>query len=161
MPATAPLPAALISKIKSRSQSVRFEAVLREVREFRAYCCNIDSDTIMGVSKQPVIILTIDPNPVCLGNAINWDFTGSYAPGSSITSRSISFGDSTTIDPAGVSGTHTYASAGTFTISATVTEGTGLTQTVTEEVNVIDCGNLLLLQSIYAFTDGSGVYYFE
>ncbi len=159
--ATPPLPVSITDKIKARNQSVRFVAVLREVREFRAYCCNIDSDTIMGVSKQPVVILTISPNPVCLGSAISWDFTGSYAPGSTITSRSISFGDSTTIDPAGVSGSHTYATAGEFTISATVNEGTGLSQTVTEEVNVIDCSNLLLLQNIYASTDGSGVFYFE
>ena len=159
--ATPPLPVSITDKIKARNQSVRFVAVLREVREFRAYCCNIDSDTIMGVSKQPVVILTISPNPVCLGNAISWDFTGSYAPGSTITSRSISFGDATTIDPAGVSGTHTYATAGEFTISATVNEGTGLSQTVTEEINVIDCSDTLLIANIYASTDGSGVFYWE
>jgi hypothetical protein len=159
MPATPPLPTALLNKLKARNQSVRFSAVLREVREFRAYCCNIDSDNIMGVSKQPVPILTISPSPVCLGNSISWDFTGSYAPGSTITSYAIDFGD--TNSDTGISGTHTYAVAGEFTITATVTEGTGLTQTVTEEINVIDCTDLLLLQYIYAATDGSGVWYFE
>ena len=94
MPATPPIPVGIINKLKARSQSVRFAAVFREVREFRAYCCNINSDNIMGVSKQPVVILTITPNPVCLGNAISWDFTGSYAPGSTITNRAIDFGDS-------------------------------------------------------------------
>jgi PKD repeat protein len=113
----------------------------------------------MGVSKEPVVILTLTPNPVCLGNSMAWDFTGSYAPGSTITSYAINFGDSNS--DTGISGTHTYATAGEFTITATVTEGTGLTQTVTEEVNVIDCTNLLLLQYIYAATDGSGVWYFE
>lgn len=136
-------------------------AVLREVREFRAYCCNIDSDTLMGVSKEPVVILTITPNPVCLGSAIAWSFVGSYAPGSTITNRRIDLGDSTIIDPAAISGTHTYATAGEFTITATITEGGGTTQTVTEEVNVIDCSDTLLLANIYAGTDGSGVFYFE
>ena len=159
--ATPPLPASITEKIKARSQSVRFVAVLREVREFRAYCCNINSNDIMGVSKQPVVILSVSPNPVCLGNAISWDFTGSYAPGSTITRRAISFGDSTTIDPAGVSGNHTYATAGEFTISATVEEGTGLTQTVEEEINIIDCSDTLLIANIYASTDGSGVFYWE
>lgn len=157
--ATPPLPADTIALIKARNQSVRWVAVLREVREFRSYCCNIDSDNIMGVSKTPVVILTLTPNPVCLGNSMAWDFTGSYAPGSTITSRSINFGDSNS--DTGVSGTHTYAAAGEFTVTATITEGTGLTQTVTEEVNVIDCSNLLLLANIYASTDGSGVFYFE
>lgn len=161
MPATDPLPASLISKIEARSQSVRFEAVLREIREFRSYCCNLNSNVIMGVSKQPVPIVGISPNPVCLGSSITVNTIGSYAPGSSITNRSISFGDSTTIDPAGTIETHVYATAGTFTVTVTITEGTGLTQTTQDEVNVIDCSDALLLQSIYAFTDGSGVYYFE
>jgi PKD repeat protein len=161
MPATAPLPASITDKLKTRNQSVRWAAILREVREYRAYCCNIDSDNIMGVQKEPVVILTITPNPVCLGNAISADFTGSYAPGSSITNRRLDFGDSTVIDPAGVTESHTYATAGTFTVTATLTEGTGITQIVTQEVNVIDCTDTLLLANIYAATDGSGVWYFE
>lgn len=113
----------------------------------------------MGVSKEPVIILTLAPNPICLGNAMAWDFTGSYAPGSAITNRAINFGD--TNSDTGVSGTHTYATAGTFTVTATITEGTGLTQTVTEEVNVIDCSDTLLLANIYASTDGAGVWFWS
>lgn len=160
--ATPPIPLSVINKIKARNQSVRFVAVLREVIQFRAYCCNIDSDTIMGVPKVPVPIVIVTPNPVCLGNSISWDFTGSYAPGSSITNRRIDFGDSTVIDPAGVSGTHTYATAGEFIIIAKVTESAGpRTQTINIEVNVIDCSELLLLADIYAATDGSGVFHFE
>lgn len=161
MPATAPLPVSITDKIKARSQSVRFVAVLREVRQYRAFCCNIDSDAIMGVAKIPVVVLSLSPNPVCLGIALDWNFTGSYAPGSTVSSRAIDFGDSTVVDPAGVSGTHTYATAGTFTVTATVREGGGTEQVITEEVNVIDCSNLLLLSNIYAATDGSGVFYFE
>ncbi len=115
----------------------------------------------MGVSKVPVAILALDPNPICLSNDMAWDFTGSYAPGSTVSSRAIDFGDSTVIDPAGVSGTHTYATAGEFTVTATVREGGGSEQVVEEEVNVIDCSDLLLLSNIYAATDGSGVFYFE
>jgi hypothetical protein len=113
----------------------------------------------MNVSKEPVVILTLSPNPVCLGSAMAWSFVGSYAPGSTITNRAIDFGDSNS--DTGVSGTHTYAAAGTYTVSATVTEGTGLTQTVEEEINVIDCSDSLLLNNIYASTDGSGVFYWE
>ena len=159
MPTTPPLPAATLAKIRARQQSVRFEAILREVRQFRAYCCNIDSSYIFGVSKEPVVILSISPNPVCLGSSITWDFTGSYAPGSSITSYSIDFGDTNT--DTGVSGTHTYAAAGSYTVTGTVTEGGGLSQSIEVEVNVIDCSDLLLLEYIYAATDGSGVWYFE
>lgn len=157
--ATAPLPVAITDRIKARNQSVRWAAILRETRQFRSYCCSINSDDIMNVSKEPVIILTLSPNPICLGSAMAWDFTGSYAPGSTITNRAINFGDTNT--DTGVSGNHTYGAAGTFTVTATVTEGGGTTQSVTEEVNVIDCTDSLLLLSIYASTDGSGVFYWE
>lgn len=157
--ATPPLPVAITDRIKARNQSVRWAAILREVREFRAYCCNIDSDAIMNVSKEPVCILTLTPNPICLGTAMAWDFTGSYAPGSTITSRDIDFGDSNS--DSGVSGNHTYAAEGTFTVTGTVTEGGGTVQICTQEVNVIDCTDTLLLLNIYATTDGSGVFYFE
>lgn len=113
----------------------------------------------MGVTKVPIVILTLTPNPICLGNAMAWDFTGSYAPGDAIVSRAITFGDSNS--DTGVSGTHTYAAAGTFTVTATITNGLGVTQTTTEEVNVIDCTDTLLLANIYASTDGAGVWYWE
>jgi hypothetical protein len=155
------LPAATLAKIEARSQSVRFEAILREVRQFRAYCCAIDSVYIFGVEKEPVPIVSISPNPVCLGNAVTADFTGSYAPGSSVTRRAIDWGDSTVVDPAGVTENHTYAAAGSYTVTATVEEGGGLEQEIEIEVNVIDCSDLLLLGYIYAATDGSGVWYLE
>lgn len=162
---TPPLPGAILAKIRARQQSVRFATVLREIRQFRAYCCNIDSDYIMGVSKEPVVILDISPNPVCLSAdsvpaaTINWDFAGSYAPGSSITSYDIDFGDLSS--DTGISGSHSYSAAGTYTVIGTVEEGGGLSQSIEIEVNVIDCSDLLLLEYIYASTDGGGVYYWE
>jgi hypothetical protein len=158
---TPPLPVATLNKIEARSQAVRFDAILREVRQFRAYCCNIDSSYIFGVEKEPVVICGISPNPVCLGNAVTADFTGSYAPGSSITRRAIDWGDSTVVDPAAVTENHTYAAAGSYTVTATVQEGGGLEQDIEIEVNVIDCSDTLLLEYIYAATDGSGVWYLE
>lgn len=156
---TAPFSATTLAKIAARQQSVRFEAVLREVREFRAYCCNVNSSTIMGVTKQPVVVFSATPNPVCLGQAIAWSFVGSFAPGSTITLRSINFGDGSIVSPAAVSGTKTYAAAGQYTIRATVTEGTGLSQTIETEVNVISCPAGLLVPFIYLSSDGGGVYF--
>ncbi len=155
---TPPWPADALTKATARQQTVRWEAVLREVRQFRAYCCAVNSDVIMGVSKEPVPVVSVSPNPVCLGDAIAWDFTGSYAPGSTITRRAIDFGDSNVIDPAGVSGNHTYAAAGTFTITATVEEGTGIEQDIEIEVNVIDCAGGLLLNWVYVATSGRGIW---
>ena len=43
----------LFDNVVSRTQSARYKSVLKEVRQFRAYCCNIDAAGIMGVSKEP------------------------------------------------------------------------------------------------------------
>ncbi len=157
--ATSPLPASIVDRITARSQSVRWVAVLREVRYFAAHVCQIDADTIMGVSVSPFLLISLTPNPVCLGSAMAWDLSGSYAPGSSISSFAIDFGDTNT--DTGSSGSHTYGTAGTFTITATIVSAAGLTQIQFAEVNVIDCSDTLLLNNIYASTDGSGVFYWE
>jgi hypothetical protein len=67
--ATPPLPASITDKIKARNQSVVWSAILKEVRYFAAFICNIDSDIIMGVTASPVLFIDVSPNPVCLGSA--------------------------------------------------------------------------------------------
>ena len=157
--ATPPLPAAITNRIKARNQSVRWTAILRETRQFRAYICDIDAATLMGISYPPVPIIDLSPNPVCLGNAMAWDLSGSYASDGPIASYAIDFGDGN--DDTGQSGNHTYAAAGSYTVTVTITDNGGITQTATEEVNVVDCTDTLLLDYIYASTDGSGVFYWE
>lgn len=156
--ATPPLPSAITTRIKARNQSVRWTAVLREVRYFNAFFCNIDPD-IIGVAISPYCVIDISPNPVCLGNAIAWDLSASYVQGGSISSYAIDFGDSNS--DTGASGSHTYAAAGSYTVTATIVSNGGVTQVNYEEVNVIDCSDPLLLDTIYASTDGSGVFYWE
>ncbi len=157
--ATPPLPPAIIDRITARTQSVRWSAILKEVRYFAAFICAIDADVIMGVPASPVLFIDVSPNPVCLGSAIAWDLSASFAPGSTVASYTIDFGD--TNDDTGASGNHTYGAAGSYTITATITSAAGKVQIQFEEVNVIDCSDPLLLDTIYASTDGSGVYYWE
>lgn len=160
---TAPLGAAVVAKLAARAQAVRWTATLKEVREFRAYCCNIDSDGIMGVAKEPVIVADITPNPVCLGSEISWDLTDSYAPGSTITSWDIDFGDGNN-DTGGAigsaSGSHTYAAVGTYTVTIIINEGGGRNQTSHVEITVEDCPEPPLDWS-YASTYGEGVFFID
>lgn len=161
MPATPPIPQSIVNKIKARSQSVRWTVTLKEVRTFSAYCCNIDSDAIMGVAKQPVPIVSISPNPVCLGESIDWDLTDSYAPGSTVSAWSIDFGDSSNDSGANIAtafGSHTYAAIGSYTVTVVIEEGTGRTTTMTREVNVVDCSEPPA-SFLYIGTDGEGVWF--
>lgn len=168
MPTTAPFPASITSKLQSRNQAVKWAAVLKEVRVFAAYCCNINSDGIMGVAKEPVIIADIAPNPVCLGAPIDWSLRASYAPGSTITSWVIDFNDPGEPAQSGSNindaiGTFTYSAAGTYTIEIEIEEGTGRSQTLNVEVNVIECGSGPITGEFWSYvsTDGQGVYFID
>lgn len=163
MPATPTLPAGIVNKISARNQAVRWTVTLKEVRVFSAYCCNIDSDSIMGVAKQPVPIVSISPNPVCLGESIDWDLTDSYAPGSTISSWEIDFGDASSDTGASIGtafGSHTYAAVGEYTVTVTIEEGTGRNTTITREVNVVDCSEPPV-RWVYASTYGEGVWFLD
>lgn len=160
---TQPLPQSLLVKLESRAQATRWSALFKEVRQFRAYCCNINSDGIMGVAKQPVPIVDISPPVVCLGEDISWNLTGSYAPGSTISAWEIDFGDGNQDSGATIgtaSGTHTYAAIGTYTVTIVIEEGLGKTQTVTAEINVVDC-TIPPASWVYVGTYGQGVYYVD
>lgn len=158
---TPPLSAALIAKIQSRTQAVRWFAMLKEVRIFSAYCCDINSDGIMGVAKQPVPIVNITPNPVCLGEEIDWDLTDSYAPGSTVSAWEIDFGDGDSDTGASIgsaAGSHTYAAVGSYTITVSIEEGTGRNTQMTREVNVVDCSQPPD-KYYYISTYGEGVWF--
>lgn len=162
---TPPFPQDLLDRMKSTTQSVRWSVEFGLVRQFRAYCCNIDSDTIMGVTKEPVPLVDISPSPVCLGNSITVTITNSYAPGSSVTTKAIDFGDSTVIDPAGNTETHTYVTTGIFTIEVTVRETGGDEQTTQTQILVEDCTESGtepgIVGYIYVAADGNGVWYWD
>ncbi len=164
---TAPFSVSQINKLQAGNQAVRWFAQLKEVRQFRAYCCNIDSDGIMGVAKEPVIIADISPNPVCLTAAISWDISDSYAPGSTLVTWDIDFGDgigtASGVDfPNDVTnGAYTYLTAGTFTITITIAEA-ARSQTSEVEVTVLECGDVAgSLLWTYVATNGFGVYFID
>lgn len=167
MPTTSPFPVNILNKLKARSQSSRWTMMLKETREFRAYCCNIDSDSIMGVAKEPVIVASFTPNPICVGANMSWDISSSYAPGSTLTGWTVDFGDLSSTSGSDfpndtISGTHSYASAGTYTIVVNITEGLGLTQESSYEIIVVDCGELIGTELwSYASTDGEGVFFID
>ena len=169
LPSTEPFSATIINRIKSRTQATRWATILREVREFRAYCCDIDSVSIEGIEKEPVIFLDISANPVCAGQSISWDISNSYAPGSTLTGWEVDFGDDTA--PAGgsdfpndtTSGSHTYDEVGTYLLEATIVEGLGKDQTSKVEITVVDCTEAPTLPNLwsYASTDGQGVLFID
>jgi len=68
----------------------------------------------------------------CTALACSFDASASTAPGASITSYSWSFGDGAT--GTGVSPNHTYAVAGSYTVSLTITSSLGTSAIITHAV---------------------------
>ena len=86
-------------------------------------------------NKAPLAAIFAVPSPD--GNPLIFSFDGSQSsdPDGSIVSYAWSFGDGTT--GTGVTAQHTYASAGTYTVSLKVTDDDGATATATKAVS---CG---------------------
>lgn len=166
MPTTDPFSQVRLDKISSRSQATRMQVILKEKRTFRAFCCNINAAGIMGVAKEPVPVIDIQPNPICLGESITWDLTGSYAPGSTINSWSIDFGDGNEESGSNIAlaaGSHAYEEADTYTITVEIAEGGGKSQEVEYNVTVKECleDPGVLGTWTYVGTDGDGVWFID
>ena len=65
--------AAIQAKILSLASAARWSLTLGLVQEFSAHCCEIDSDTIMGVQKQPVIVADLNSQLLCEQSDLEWD----------------------------------------------------------------------------------------
>ena len=80
---------------------------------------------------QPVASFTT----TCTGLACNFDGSASTAPGSTIASYTWNFGDGTPV-ATGATASHTFDTAGTYSVSLTVTNALGAAATKTSSVNV-------------------------
>jgi PKD repeat protein len=90
--------------------------------------------TITSVNQPPVASFTTTPSSTTVGSPIALSAAGSSDPGGSITNYAWTFGDGTT--GSGVSTSKTYAAAGTYTITLTVTDNGGLTASTARTVTI-------------------------
>jgi PKD repeat protein len=92
------------------------------------------SSQAVRVNAPPVAQLTITPAGPSAGAPVSFDGTSSTDSDDSITSFAWNFGDGATAATSVAS--HTYASAGSYTVTLTVTDQTGLAKTKTQTVAV-------------------------
>ncbi len=94
--------------------------------------------TIFAANQPPVANFTATPSPTTIGTAIAISGAASSDPDGSITSYAWNFGDGTT--GSGVSVSKSYAVAGTFIVTLTVTDNGGLTDSTTGTVTITAAG---------------------
>lgn len=89
-----------------------------------------------STDNQPPVAedFAVSPQSPSTGDSVTFDASGSTDPDGSIVSYEWSFGDVST--STGVNSTHSYSSSGEYTVTLTVTDDTGATDTKTETVVV-------------------------
>jgi PKD repeat protein len=87
-----------------------------------------------AVSKAPAVVLSVSPASGAAPLSVTASTAGSTAPNGSIASTSINFGDGTVVS--GASATHVYSAAGSFTVTATVTDNVGAQGTAQTSVSI-------------------------
>jgi hypothetical protein len=86
------------------------------------------------VDQPPVAALTVSPQSGTAPLLVTADTSGSHDPDGTIASYSINFGDGTVVS--GPTASHTYFSAGSFKVVATVTDNAGVSASATQSVSV-------------------------
>lgn len=100
--------------------------------------CAITLDTTVQANPNPIAAF-IDDAPVCAGTPVNFTDQSTLNGGTPITQWLWDFGDSQTSTLQNP--THTYAAAGTYTVTLTVTNSAGCTNTITQNVTINNTGN--------------------
>lgn len=116
--------------------------------------CSITLDTTVTVSPNPVANFS-DDAPVCVGTPVNFTDLSTIASGGTITSWSWTFGDGGT--SALPNPTYTYAAAGTYNVTLTVSTANGCTHSITLPVT-INAGSLPVITAAGPFCSTDPVF---
>jgi PKD repeat protein len=101
-----------------------------------------DNEGGTKTTSHPVTVTRINQGPTasfttnCTDLSCSTDASASQDPDGTLTGYAWDFGDSST--GSGVTASHTYAVAGTYTVSLTVTDNDGATASTTRSVSVVD-----------------------
>lgn len=109
-------------------------SVRASVTDRHGVTASASATVVVAANQPPVARLALSTTSGTTPVAVTANTAGSADPDGAIQSTSIDFGDSAIVSAA--SATHTYTSAGTFTVRATVTDNLGASASATSSVVV-------------------------
>ena len=95
---------------------------------------SFSSNFSVTVNAPPVAALTVNSTSLLVGGSITASAAGSTDSDGTIASTTINFGDGAVFS--GASGTHQYTAAGTYTVTATVTDNAGASSSKSQSITV-------------------------
>ncbi|GAA0527418.1 PKD repeat-containing protein [Halorubrum aquaticum] len=99
------------------------------------YRTNIDETP---PNRAPSATFTISPTTPEVGDPVSFDATGSDDPDENISSYEWDFTDDGTTDASGATTFHGFSDGGEYTVSLTVTDAEGATDTATQSLTVVE-----------------------
>ncbi len=104
------------------------------VRDSAGHTGSVSQSVTVSAASRPVAAFTFSPTSPTAGQSVSFNGAGSTDTGATITSYSWAFGDGATAS--GVSASHTYLAAGTYTVTLTIRDSAGATNSVSHAVTV-------------------------
>lgn len=112
------------------------------------------------MTKAPVAVLSITPDTQCIGVNLTFNIDASFVALGTLANWDINYGDGNSVNGAwGPPGNqaHNYAAAGTYTVTATVTDTLGNSGSVQAQVLIVDCASdSVLVGYMYALSQTAG-----
>lgn len=162
---TAPFGVVLEAAIKQDIQGGALTACAGRCVKPRFFCCI--TGTNVGIDKDPVALIIVNPIRVCTAVNVAVDTSHSWSPSSTLVNYSIDWGDGQVSNgacPGGVCAAAVnhplggYVLPGTYLITLTVTDLLGATGEDTCEVEAIDCAIFPDIE-LFAGCGSSGVWF--
>jgi PKD repeat protein len=110
-----------------------YELQLKVTDQWGAYSTDTKQIDVAGSAAQQIVFEYSPIKPVA-GQSVQFGANNTYIPGSTIASYAWDFGDSSS--GTGVAPTHTYSSAGTYTVELSVTDSNSHIFTMTKDIVV-------------------------
>lgn len=158
---------AVWDRYKSKTSSFEVKSYIGANFQIRFFCD--DTTAVIYAAKPPVCKLKLTPTVQFINTDIAWDISQSISSTGTVDTYDIAWGGTTddgdesgTAFSGAKTGTIQYTTAGTYTVTASVTDTLGVRSTQqTQQVKIIETDDFVNLKTLYTGTTNGGIFRLE